>query len=212
MSQLTVVPYSLKGQVAPLKQSYSNKKSSDRLEEMIRFCLSSGFDFKAELKYKLKQHAFSKNVKGLVKQLVKQIEKLSQKGQPSSGTFTLASKDEGYKLIYYLVKFKSQTKKKVEIFLLDLSNQISLKKLIRKSFRKEQIAYRKFIKGFVSLKEINYFKHIGKGFSDYSIEKKLSLSQIELIAMKEVLVNRLKLRNTSELYWVAQRMGYVSKS
>ena len=147
--------------------------------------------------------------KKLSTRLYKPTSKMVNRNTPQCGVLNLKMKKGILKLYHYLVRFKDSTEEYIELFLINISTDINLKKITKKHFQRDQKKYRQYIKNILSNNENSFLKLIGRGKDDYSIEKKLNLHQVELITLKENLVKKLSLRQTNELYWIAQRAGYV---
>ena len=178
---------------------------------IIYICIKNSANYQSDIKKNLKRTLGKQWAKKLSTRLHKPTRKMVSKNSAQSGVLNLKMSQGVLKMFHYLVRFKDESVKYIELFLINMSTDINLKKITQKYFKKTQRQYRKSIKTILSLSEIQFLKLIGKGNDDYTIEKKLNLHQVELISLKERLVNKLQLRQTNELYWIAQRAGYIYK-
>lgn len=166
-------------------------------------------DYKKQLIKKLKPKFGKSKTMKLVKKLSGPIVSLSSHSKAQTGLVKLKMKKTSLHLFHYLMKFQGKSEKFIEVYLQDLCANINLSEMMESLFSATQKSYKQFLKAITDPAALSYLKLIGKGKSDYDIEKRLGLSRVELIDLKQALTTTLDLRHMNELYWVSQRAGYV---
>lgn len=176
--------------------------------EIIKIQIKNSADFKKELKQKLSRNVSAKKVKPILTRLVKELVDMDEI-KVASGLIKKIKKKKNSTLYYYRIRIKGQIQSRIEILLVKLSHLIDLDKIFRHRYDYVLKDYRSSIKKLTTKIDRKYLKGLGKGKIDYDNEKILGLSKVELITLKNILAEKLGLRNVNELYWVALRCGYV---
>jgi len=185
-------------------------QSRDIKQNFYYFCFNNSASFSLELKSKLHKKLGFKITKKLVKKLKTSIKHLVYKKKNVSGIIKLNVKENVFEMFHYFLRFKSKAKGSIELFLINISEEFDVVKVLNKMFNKRQKKYRKEIKRILNKSEVSYLKMIGKGRTEYEIERAFNYSRVDFVHFKEQLTSKLALRNEKEIYWVTQRCGYTA--
>lgn len=201
----------------PIQSAFSNTdiiqfdKANEINQQFYYFCLKISISIKKELKTQLTEKLDQKLSKRLTKKLKKSLNKLESSKNGLSGIIKLSTGRNVFKMFHYLLRMKGKSKNWIELFLVNITEEFNLIKVMKKLFDKNKKQYRQDLKVLLTKNEVTYLKLIGKGIIDYDIEKRLKYSRVELIGLKQHMTKKLELRNENELYWLCQRAGYAKR-